>query len=1048
MDQEEWNLSELEGVQLDDDFILHHISNDENIVSRSSTPEKSRVNYAGETPFAHYTSGSAVHPIVQQSSSKALNSCLSLSENPHLVLLPSEFRDVPQQKLIRICYEFVDCFLVKKWETLKLMDHSIVQCLEVLNTVQEVLEDFMKKLELIQHEIGDVRDQLTSTTTHLENYRASETVLWKVISQLLLPPEIVSLLTRASDERLGEQYKIGLRMLLHYLHNRSSTWKEMAKESKQLASAVSSSAQSEHNSSTSSPVQSKDYQERALREVRFSFKNCKPYHDLVSVMDSVTVLACVKVKKFLSSQLQLLAVPLTNICIQQDHRLKEHKFYVSFLKNAPQLLRHPRMGGVEPELPANRIPYQIANALYREFQHEYSTILSTICLEKIKGYLIQCMSAELDPPPMSKNSPVSLSSAPSGGASAVLSTGVEGGGGALSSSDGMNTIHFSVPLLSDMLAAVSGVEPWNLGKRGRNIFRKLFNAPLIPLLEQLQVQKHPYEETIRSLFRLLCDMATHEYLFSFQFFSGDTAVFSQTLFPILEFICEFVSKIVKKPSPQEEGQLSRWAQEYKGRRGSFTASATVGSGSNTTARATEDSYGLLILIRLCHEFQNYMTAVRRLPCLNGFFENVLQLLWPAFMQNFQMQRIAVRCVAPAALAACLSGPSTSTIGKKMASVHPLTQCLSEYLRQLLSIILGTSNLKMLSPSDDKAKFGTDKAEETESNNQFFCSFLPLLSYLPTKVMKDGRIKINWQSIQQQACAIMDESGRGNNIALSNEQVLMLLEEMVLLRHEAVGRLEELALYILHGSGKNKSVPEKDITLLKTAFVLNNIYYMYAKLYHTPIIQSASPPPLKANEEEAETYLPQPTRKSVFPGDDYTRDERRKNRSSEDDEEEEEKVEEDTVGNRCNLEDVWNIYECTRKRFVHCVLEKYLSEMCELAPEVKEKEEKEKGGIAKAVDSVGDPLRVRREAERFASEWVTILNGMRDTTRELVSDPGHQKEVMAQTCMEYLLLNTRFHSAVNQCAVAHPDIFKGAPLRNLVSNQKLLAHMRTFVTFPV
>lgn len=1041
MPQKEWNLGELEGVQLDDEFILQHISNDEKTVISNSIKGKPGFVYAGERSFPHYSSGSSLAPCARKPTSPNLTS----PESSSGVLHPSESKDVPQQQLIRICYEFVDCFLVKKWETLKLMDNSIVQCLDVLNSVQEVLEDFMKKLELIQHEIGDVREQLTYTTTHLENNRASEAVLWKVISQLLLPPEIVSLLTRASDERLGEQYKIGLKMLLRYLHNRRSTWKEMEKEGKEVACCASSSVEPEVTTGLSSPIRNKNHEERALREVRFSFKNCKPYHDLVSVMDSVTVLACVKVKKFLSSQLQLLAVPLTNICIQQDHCLKEYIFYVSFLKNAPDLLRHPRIGGVEPSTSSSKVPFQIANALYGEFQQEYSTVLSSVCLEKVKNYLAECMTVELDASPLSKNTTI-LPSFASASASPLLPGGVEGGKESLAASVGVTSIHLSIPPISDMLAAVGGVEPWNLGSRGTNLFRKLFAGPLIPLLEKLQLKKHPYEETIRSLFRLLCDMATHEYLFSFHFFSGDTKVFSNSFYPILEFVCDFIRKLIKKPPAQQEGQFSRWTKDYKGRRGSASGNGATTSGVSTSL-ATEDSYGLLILIRLCHEFHYFMNAERHLPCLNGFFDTLLKLLWPAFMQTVQMQRIALRCIAPGSLAACLAGPSTSTIGKKMAFVHPLTQCVAEYLRHLLSIILGTTNLNLQLPStEDKTKTERGK-EEGRGLNGPPHSLSSVLSFLPSKMTKDGRRKIDWRSIQQQACAILDEAGRGDIIPYSHEQVLSLMEEMIVLRREVVARLEELAMYILQGSAQPSTVSEKEISLFKTAFVLNNIYYMYAKMYHTPVIQSVSPPPMQPIQGEGETQSHPGSKNSRFRGGEITKEERRDG-EQEEDEDTEPREEEDTVGNRCNLEDIWNIYESSRKRFVQLVLRKYLSEMWELAPERKEDEKKNEEESREVAVSM-DPVRVRRAAERFAAEWVTMLNGVRDTTLELISDPGHQKEVMAQTCMEYLLLNTRFHGVANQCTVDHPEQFKGVSLRNLlVTNQKLLGHMRTFTAFPV
>lgn len=1048
----EWNLSELEGVSLGEDFILQHICSAHESTGSSSKRGKDDLIFSSEASSSQYSAEGSFPAFEQQSSEKGPSSAsISSPETFNVSLHTSTFQDVPQQKLIRICYEFVDCFLVKKWETLKLMDRSILQCLEVLNTVQEVLEDFMTKIELIQHELGDVREKLTSTTTHLENNRASEAVLWGVISQLLLPPEVVSLLTRASDERLGEQYKIGLRMLLRYLHNRRSTWREMVAEGKQLTTTAPLSVDKTCHTTPSSPIQSKQHEEQALRELRFSFKNCKPYRDLVSVMDSVTVLACVKVKKFLSSQIQLLTAPFTNICIQQDHCLKKHKLFVSFLKNASGLLQHPPMGEVEGEGSANDVPYQIASALYRELCQEYCSVLSSIFIEKIKTYLMECTITEVGASTLSKNSAMLLASASSSVPSSGLLFDRDGsetrGIEPLSSGLAVNTIHFSVPPLSDILSAVAGVGPWNLGNRGRSVFQNLFASPIMPVLEKLQLRKHPYEETVRSLFRLLCDIATHEYLFSFQFFSGDTAVFSNTLLPLMQLVMEFMSALVRKFSPHQKGQFTQWARECNDCRGSAGSATTTGS-DTSAAIAAEDSYGLLILIRLCHEFQYFMNAERHLPCLNGLFENILRLLWPPFMYIFQTQRIAMRCVLPASLAACLVGPETPTVEKKMAFVHPLTQCASEYLRHLLSIIIGTSNLTLArGECEGKNTAARDETKENEpSHSSSPFSTFSLLS-LPTKMSKDGRKKINWRSIQQQAAAVMDACGRGDCIPFSNEQVVSLLEEMIVLRREVVRHLEELAIYILQGPKSIYSLSHHDVSLFKTAFVLNNIYYMYAKLYYTPIIQNASPLSVQSQKDGQNRSFHR-NKKRGLQDEEYFRNERKRTGIEEEREGGDLEIgEERMVGNRCNLEDVWNIYQTTRKQFVHFVLQKYLSDMWELAPEGSE--EKKETEANHVVHTPTDAKRVHREAERFASEWIHRLNGVRDSTRELVSDSTHQKEVMSQMCMEYLLLNTRFHAVVNKCAIEHSEEFKGVSISNLlVSNQKLLVHMRTFTAFPV
>jgi hypothetical protein len=37
-----------------------------------------------------------------------------------------------------------------------------------------------------------------------------------------------------------------------------------------------------------------------------------------------------------------------------------------------------------------------------------------------------------------------------------------------------------------------------------------------------------------------------------------------------------------------------------------------------------------------------MTKVRRLNCLDGFYDSILMLLWPAFKEAFEVQLLAMK----------------------------------------------------------------------------------------------------------------------------------------------------------------------------------------------------------------------------------------------------------------------------------------------------------------------------------------------------------------------------------------------------------------------
>lgn len=894
-----WNLTELEGVELDDDFVRAHLS--------SSAPSSRR----------------------RHSSSI-----------------------VSHRKLFAICDEFVHCFLVERWNELALLDNSVTKCMEVLRSVEEVLQDVMAQINSIQEEMGDVRQRMTQTSLGLNNSRVSELVLWGVISQLLIPPEVVSLLTRTSEERLGQQYKIGLQLLLRYLQYRRSTWKMIAEEKEHEGEAAEGSARSVSSSELNHREQCTAEQEQALRKVRVSFKHCRPYTELVRVLDSVSVLSCVKIKHFLSKEIQALMIPNTNIVIQQQYLLKEYALHVYFLKYAPGLLRHAHSSGVEGERQATLIPYRIARALYKEFCLEYCTHMSSLYLKKFKRYLLDCSSLEYN---ISKANELFL--VPHGTAKAK---GVRA------------EIIYVLPSLSDMVTAISGVEPWSLGSRG-DILAHVLAPPLIPAIEKIQTSKHSYEETIRSIFLLLCDVVTHEFLFTFQLFCGETSVFFSIFNPIFHFLIGYVSAVVLT----KQHDRSNWIL-------SSDAAQRHGAG--------DDCYGILMLIRLCHAFIHQMNQARHLSCLNGFFDRILQVLWPAFFKTYDSQRIALRCVAISALAAC-SGGSSLSIEKKVSMVHPLVKALAEFSGTILSIALGMKDVKSaLGSYSAQAKEGIASGPPGPS---------PSTADPPIPTPADPSVSEaaprESVGIVEKACALLDQT-RNESQSYSCTQFQQLLSTMCTFRKEVFNRMEELFTYYM---SSEKPEAHSRAHLLRDAFLLNNSYYLYAHLHRVTVIMSRDESHEGAREEEESTP---------------------------------------TVGRECELEDLVALYHSSRQSFMQNVIQLHFPEVHRLTSENNvDPEHPEDSSVDLSKPTL--PAEVSKAAEGMHRAWMEKLNSMHSTIRSLLSDPFHEKEVMAQVCMEAVTLNAKFHALVNKIAERSPAGFTASSF--LVSNSKLLVHMRSF-----
>lgn len=787
--------------------------------------------------------------------------------------------NVSPEALRDVCYRFVKTFLVDHWSELASLDTSISVCLDTLNITQSALEDFLVQMVNIQGEVAGVREELMKTTTALANRKLSEAVLWGAISQLLLPPDAVKLLTaRSNSEVLGEQYKVGLRLLLQYLQYRRSTWKALDEAETENASSRSSIRLQETSVG----------EEETLREVRISFTSCKPYLELMKVLDSVTVLSCVKVKEFLCAKIKRLAVPNTNICIQQDYSLKEDAFFAHFLSHAPSLLRHAHSGGIEGEKQSTLVPYRIVAALYKEFRSEYCKTVSSVYLSKFQNYVYDCSALEFQS--VARTSLFSSPSAPA-------------------------PHRYALPQLSNLLA--SDVHLWQLHNR-EAIFRKpLLANPLLPAFESVHERTHSYEETFRSLFVLLCDGASHEFLFSFQMFSGDITVFIDTFKPVLEFLLHYIQRVLTgNTTGIDAARLMRGKPSQQ-------------SGVNVA----EDCYGLLILIRLCHDFDHHMKYTRHLNCLTGFFSYVSRLLWPAFLKLVDGQRISLRCLSPSALAACST--HEKLLPKRVCMVYPVVKSLVEFTRSILMISLGCKDFRPVSGS------------------------------------RAG-------GVLSEALKMVD-----SQILISREKFSELLLILQHLRSEVLDRISELGNFLVPSE-------HQDADLYKEALRFNNVFYMVSTLQQIPILRS-----------------------------------------------EEGVLEADISDDYCHaVEDICGTLEVSKKTMVQTVVQKSWST---ITAALKAADENPDGP---------DAAETLRAAQQFLQNWKDMLNEARDTVHHLIVDPSNEQKIIADVCMECLLLNRKFNALVTKVAAADPERWSKHPLRSLlVHNQQLLSHMRSFSLVP-
>ncbi|CAM9959091.1 unnamed protein product [Ectocarpus sp. 6 AP-2014] len=147
---------------------------------------------------------------------------------------------------------------------------------------------------------------------------------------------------------------------------------------------------------------------------------------------------------------------------------------------------------------------------------------------------------------------------------------------------------------------------FNIGDRD-NILDTVEAGPILVHVALAEGRQFPYEAIMRSVFKHLMDSATSEYLFTMEFFKGQShdtfnRIFARTLSLCIENLESYLSGCC-------------------------------------------DCIGLLLMIKITHAHSMVMQR-RRVPVLDSFFDRVNMLLWPRFKTIFDNNLKSVKAANP------------------------------------------------------------------------------------------------------------------------------------------------------------------------------------------------------------------------------------------------------------------------------------------------------------------------------------------------------------------------------------------------------------------
>ena len=536
------------------------------------------------------------------------------------------------------------------------------------------------------------------------------------------------------------------------------------------------------------------------RSVEIALRDCKAFREVHRIMDDLTVFACEKIRSFLTEKISsVLKRQRTNISVQQEHVLRPYAPLVHFLRHCAPYLRHRmgddaassqgRSGATTPSDPNattlhQNLPFRIVRALYAELRLHYINIVSSIYFNKICSYVTNCNALEV----------------------AYSATGTVGGGGKGPSKSASSTWtffagrsaaapNFELPLLTDPSGRV-GPADFGIGQRG-DIFSTMFSIPVIPHVHAAKGQKHGYGETFRSINLLLCDAVTSEYLFTVDFFAGDISVYADAFQPTVQLIVDYVSEVLLQNHHTTAGTTA--AQHRR-------AAASVFASCN------RDVCGLLSLIRQCHIFRFMMTRVRRLTCLDGYYDSILMLLWPAFKEAFEIQLAAMKSITDKQIVSFLADVGGSSLEEKFAAVHPITLRYAEFSAALMAMgTLNEASSHSVAPSTPSGGL----PQSPSSDLLFEDSGSGSLSFDQCLVLGGAA--------QRRVRSIVAENDRAESLS----RFAVLQSNLAFLRVEFLRivnvSMRELCKQAASGENNRHHIGHK----VSAAFQLNNVYHVHA-----------------------------------------------------------------------------------------------------------------------------------------------------------------------------------------------------------------------------
>lgn len=539
--------------------------------------------------------------------------------------LPNSSRD-DEPKERESCDDFVQAFLGHDSSVGKL--YTQVQDSRVtLGDVENILVTFLDRIAAVRNEIGNLREQSSRRATMLENSSAVEKIVSEVVTHLVVPPDVVHIVSNAeSCIELGPQFRHALKILHGILQDRCGGHQS----TDSLGSSLSG------------------------RAVKVVLPETLAFRELIGVPEDLAVLACSRIKVAFDEKLSVLKRPRTNIAVQQEHIVGPLHPFIRFVRVVIPLLRRSASfwkhnsdanpANIHPPPPAPNFHYTVVRKLYAEMRLSYVDVMRVTYFQNISRYLMQLKKLE------------------------------EGS----SSSQGWSLFSarqtaFTLPPLTDIGAKLSPGD-FGMGRR-QKILETLLTHPVVPIIATSKGQQLMYEETFRSVNVILCDVVTREFLFTFDFFGGDDTIYAEVFRPVVQYIIDYVAEMLLQVSALFETEVARRDRTL----------SHSHFGNMKFSCSNTDVVGLLTLIRMCHVFRMHMRCIRRLDCLNGFYDSLLELLWPAFKRALGIQIDSMRSLSAGGMMKFLSQLRAPV--ERLAAVHPITLRYAEFTAAIISLAI-------------------------------------------------------------------------------------------------------------------------------------------------------------------------------------------------------------------------------------------------------------------------------------------------------------------------------------------------------------------------